>query len=48
MYHSWRAGNWDDFDDEKNWNAFDRIVWRFAPGWRNRYREVPLLANVTN
>ena len=44
----WRDGNWDAFDDEENWRAFDSIKWQYLRHWRMRYIDIPLLANVTN
>jgi hypothetical protein len=29
-------------------NVFDSIPWRFSKGWRQCYREIPIVGNVTN
>lgn len=46
-YEMWQreADEWHDGDA---WEDFDRIRWVFAPGWRNRYRDVPRLGSVTH
>lgn len=40
--------NYDPFDEEINWKAYDAILWKFANGWRAMYKEIPLLSNVTH
>jgi hypothetical protein len=44
---------WDDDEgmdlwDEPEYAIFDSIPWIFAPGWRKRYKDVPILTHVTN
>ncbi len=41
---------WDRDEDNPNSKGilFDHIPWRFARGWRKRYRDVPRLSNITN
>jgi hypothetical protein len=52
VYREWiddKDGDWEWTDDGTgSGNVFDSIPWRFTPGWRNRYREVPRLHNVTH
>lgn len=41
--------HWDSNEDGTGeYDVFEEIPWRFAPGWRKRYREVPRLSNVTH
>ena len=52
VYQQWVDGKddawqWND-DGSGEGNVFDGIPWRFTPGWRKRYREVPRLGNVTH
>lgn len=47
IYLQWvdeQAGNWDT----EEYEIFDAIPWRFAKWWRTRYRDVPILSNVTH
>lgn len=46
-YQMWKQES-SEFHDGDWWEDFDRIRWVFAPGWRNRYRDVPRLGNVTH
>jgi hypothetical protein len=48
----WHEGSDDQWDYNEDGtgtgDVFDGIPWRFAPGWRKRYRDVPRLGNVTH
>lgn len=46
-YALWKCDS-DEYHDGDHWEAFDCIPWRFTPGWRNRYRDVPRLGHVTH
>jgi hypothetical protein len=35
-------------DEDEDFDVLDNIPWRFAPGWRKRYRDIPRLGNVTH
>jgi hypothetical protein len=37
-----------DLDDPDQYEIFDSIEWKFAPGWRNVYPDIPMLGCVTN
>ena len=41
---------WDCGDDGSGgeYGALDSIPWKFAPGWRNKYPEIPRLGSVTH
>lgn len=48
VFMEWRMKNWSVFD-RPGYNAvFDTIPWRFLTSWRKRFREIPLLADVSN
>jgi hypothetical protein len=51
-YYQWLVGEddtWEWKDDQTGvGDIFDSIDWRFAPGWRKRYTEVPILVNIMN
>jgi hypothetical protein len=36
---------WDDLDCK--WGIFESIKWRYAPGWRKQYPEIPVLGHLT-
>lgn len=53
ILEQWQDGditNWDCGDDGRSgeYGMLDSIQWRYAPGWRKRYPNIPLLGNVTN
>lgn len=55
IFHEWKDPNgdimnWDCGDDGNGgeYGILDSIKFRFAPGWRKRYPEIPVLGNVTN
>ena len=53
VYAQWQANDtdkWDCGDDGAGgeYGLFDSIRWRFAAGWRSRYRDVPRLSHITN
>jgi len=35
-------------DEEGAHEAFDTIQWKFSKGWRKRFKDIPLLENVTH
>lgn len=43
----WHSGD-EDYHNGDYWEDFDHIRWVFAPTWRNRYKDVPRLENVTH
>lgn len=45
-YEAWRDMEIDTSSEQ--WELTDKIPWRFVRRWRNRYREVPILSNVTH
>lgn len=47
LYNLWK-NNPEKFEQLEAWDQFDKIRWIFAHGWRKRYKEVPILSNVTN
>src|SRR5262249_43324043 len=47
LYDQWDLAGVKDWEPEQ-YEVFDSILWRFADTWRSRYREVPLLGNVTH
>jgi hypothetical protein len=51
-FAEWKADEIDEWDavmsDGSEYETFDSIQWKFAPGWRVKYREIPLLGNITN
>jgi hypothetical protein len=44
-FEQWRA---DEGDPDAEYNVFDSIKWRYAPGWRKRYPDLPLLEHYEN
>jgi hypothetical protein len=53
LLSEWKRGdasNWDSGDDGDGgeYGEFDAIVWKFAPGWRKLYPDIPKLGNVTH
>jgi hypothetical protein len=47
-YRLWMDEHEDPWEDEEVGKAFDSIRWVFAPGWRDSYRAIPILSNITN
>jgi hypothetical protein len=55
IYNTWVDGSdnslmdWDCGDDGfgGEYGILDSIQWRFAPGWRKRYPNIPVLGNIT-
>lgn len=43
---SWRIEG--EPDDEEKIRILDGIQWRFGPGWRKKYKDVPILSYVSN
>lgn len=53
ILRQWEDGNMDDWDcgDDGNggeYGIFDSIQWVFGPGWRQKYRDIPRLGNITH
>lgn len=51
VYTQWMKGendHWDCGDDGNGgeYGIFDSILWQFAPGWRNKYPEIPILSYI--
>lgn len=42
-----RRRRWDDFSAEDD-RLYDRIKWKFGPGWRKRYPEIPIMTYYEN
>ena len=44
VLEEWRqdgGGNWNCGFDAGEYKVFDSILWKFGPGWRNLYPEIP-------
>lgn len=37
-----------DVDTSEQWELTEQIPWRFAKRWRMRYKDVPIISNVTH
>lgn len=37
-----------DIENDEDWEVFDNIKFRFIKGWHKKYKEVPILTNVTS
>lgn len=55
LYRQWYNDDdsieeWDcgDDGDGGQYGIFDSIRWKFAPGWRKRYPNIPRLGNISN
>jgi hypothetical protein len=53
LHEWWEEGHgtdweYDESDPECAFALVDRIKWKYGPGWRNKYPDLPVLANVTN
>ena len=45
---SWNDVRWEDPMLLKGWRTSDTIQWKFAPGWRKRYPNIPKLGYMSN
>lgn len=45
LFLDFEAGHLD-FSYVEETEAFDNIQWKFAPGWRKRYKEIPVLEYI--
>jgi hypothetical protein len=53
LLRQWKHCDSDEWDSGDNgdggeYGEFDVIEWKFAPGWRKLYPEIPKLGNVTH
>ena len=35
-------------EEVEEFTLLDQIAWKFTPGWRKRYKEIPLLQYISN
>jgi len=42
------VGKHEDGTDMQDWEVVDTIQFRYAPGWRKKYPDIPTLGNVTH
>jgi hypothetical protein len=49
QWHQYDADSWDwnGADPYSDGSLFMNLPFQFAPGWRPRYREIPILSNIT-
>ncbi len=53
VYQQWDDDECDDWGDSEHelyneYEIFDSIQWKFAPGWKKKYKDIPILEHVTH
>jgi hypothetical protein len=52
LFKQWRQDrndfwDWNEEDPDSDGSIFMNLPFQFAPGWRPKYREIPMLSNIT-